>query len=162
MTQQPESNSAEPPAQTLPASPPAIPGSALKQLGAFFSDNAWLSLFTLLLLLGLVGGLYHYSAKLVTSSLALVTSSGGTTETRSIGSSAHMGQCGQVLAIFRREATLQQLTGLMQGVDAVVVYGPNENSAFELRVNAERARAVAQALETSPLVSVASVQAECL
>ena len=140
-----------------PHQPSAIPTSLawLGHLSAFFSNNAWLSLFTLLLLLGLVGGLWHFTDQLQPPA------TGKALLSRNLGAVPSTASCGQVLAIFRPEATLRQISGLLQSVDAVLVYGPDENGAFELRVPPRLARATAQALEKSPITHVASARPEC-
>ena len=147
-----DKNTPAPPHQT--STPPASLGW-LGHLGAFFSNNAWLSLFTLLLLLGLVGGLWHFTDRLQPPA------TGKAPLSRSLGAVPSTAPCGQVLAIFRPEATLRQISGLLQSVDAVLVYGPDENGAFELKVPARLARATAQALEKSPITHVASARQEC-
>lgn len=113
----------------------------------------------MLLLLGLAGGLGKYTARLAPHS---VTASSATTGTRSMGGVTTGAACGQVLVLLEGAATVKQVSQLLQSVDAVVVYGPNENGAFELRVPAVDARRIAQALETSPAVRLASVQPDCL
>ena len=60
------------------------------------------------------------------------------------------------------EATVKQVSQLLQSVDAGVVYGPNENGAVELRVATVDARRIAQALQASSVVRLASVQSDCL
>ncbi len=137
------------PASTAPSAP-----QGLHKLSAFFASHAWLSLFTVLLLLGLVGGLAKYTARLAPASTSAAPG------TRSLGAPAT--SCGQVLVLWEGAATLKQAAQLLQSVDAVVVYGPNENGAFELRVPRNDARRIAQALETSPAVRMASVQSGCL
>jgi hypothetical protein len=129
---------------------------SLHALSAFFASHAWLSLFTMLMLLGLAGGLGKYTAR-----LAPAASTSATAGTRSLGGAATP-TCGQVLVLWDGAATLKQATQVLQSVDAVVVYGPNENGAFELRVPRDEARRIAQALETSPAVRMASVQPACL
>ena len=133
---------------------------ALDSLGAFFSDNAWLSLFTLLLLFGLTGGLFRYVASM--HPVGFVVASGdASTLTRGVQMAGPTHRCGPVLAIFKRDITVRQVSDVLQTLDAVIIYGPDENGAFELQVSARRAREVAEALEKSSLVSAASARPEC-
>jgi hypothetical protein len=143
----------------MPVSTDSFAPPWLQKLSAFFANHAWLSLFTMLLLLGLAGGLAKYTARFVPPSGAAFSAATGA---RSLGGATAGAACGQVLVLLEGGATVKQVSQLLQSVDAVVVYGPNENGAFELRVPAVDARRIAQALETSPAVRLASVQSDCL
>jgi hypothetical protein len=132
-------------------------------IGAFFSRHAWLSLFTLLVLMGLVGGLFKLGGSMPKGSAAAPTpvQAGQPSQTRSFGAATQNTSCGQVLASFSASATVQQITGLLRSLDTVISYGPNENGAFELRTSPALAAQVALALETSPLVTLATAQPQC-
>ena len=157
-----------------PPPPTPIPSGEAKQrtpnvqplswLSAIFSSRAWLSLFTLLILAGLLGGLIKLTAdqssKVKTSGSGL-TQSGEPAKTRSFGSAIQNASCGQILVTFNSTATLQQVASMLRTLDAVISYGPNENGAFELRVSPGLAADVARALETSPIVTLATPQPQC-
>lgn len=152
---------------SLPSLPPSAQSKVsanpvLVWLSAVFSDRAWLTLFTLLVLMGLVGGLFKLTNGMALNKRANAPSTAaGPVETRSFGSASQNASCGQVLVFFSGSATLQQVSSLLRSVDAVLSYGPNENGAFELRTSAALAADVARALELSPLVTLATAQPRC-
>ena len=160
-----------------PASRPALPKqpgvSLLGRIGHFFSEEAWLSLFTLLLLLGLVFGLQHFAQKIASKPVTVAAERKG----RGIdaGAPAALDGCGQIVVQLSEAGTLRQLAALLRQFDATVVYGPDENGAFALRAGAAgdsgqggnahdarngRAVAVATAMEKSELVVTANAR-EC-
>ncbi len=125
----------------------------LHRAGLFFSQSAWLSLFTLLMLMGLVFGLAGYVAKVKTPR---APASGPASAPRGLDGAVDARTCGEVLVIFAQASTLAQTSGLLRSLDAVLVYGPDENDSWTLRVRPESAAAVVTALRQSGLVVTAN------
>lgn len=131
-------------------------------VGSFFSSHAWLSLFTLLVMLGLVLGLTNVSKKIAQNSPERSTVLAGTTGTRSLSAFvAPVANCGQILVFFRSESTMSQATSALQQVDAFIVFGPNENQAYEVRVDTTDLVGVQKVLEGSPAVAMTSLNLTC-
>ncbi|MDB5894778.1 MAG: hypothetical protein JWQ88_2309 [Rhodoferax sp.] len=152
---------------------PEKPARLQDRIRRFFSDEAWLSLFTLLVLLGLVVGLQQFAKKVATPTLAPP----GERKGRGIdaGASAAPDACGQIVVQLAEAGTLRQLVALLRQFDATVIYGPDENGAFALRASDvggavdaaaagrrrdARAVAIATAMEKSDLIVTANAR-EC-
>jgi hypothetical protein len=134
------------------------------KVGQFFSDQAKLSLFVLMLLAGLVIGLtpiawtygHSYTA-------AASTGSSSPTKGGAPNQAGGNNRCNQILVSFASTATIAQIADLLQKLDANIAFGPNENGAYELAVVADSAVAVVAALNRAEaLVVVASLRERCL
>ena len=131
-------------------------------VGSFFSSHSWLSLFTLLVMLGLVLGLTNVSWKISQNTAASSTVPAGVTGTRSAGAFvAPSANCGQVLVFFRPDSAMSQVTSVLQQVDAFIVFGPNENQAYEIHVDTADLVGVQKALEGSSAVAMTSLNLNC-
>lgn len=136
----------------------------LTKVGQFFSSQAWLSLFILMLFTGLVAALapiaWTYGRPAVGSTAAPGTSA---TKGGAANAGSSSGRCNQVLVSFVSTATIAQIAQLLEGLDASIAFGPNENSSYELAVSASTAAAVVQALNRAEaLVVVATLRERCL
>ena len=136
----------------------------LTKIGQFFSSQARLSLFVLMLFTGLVAALapiaWTYGRPVVSSAAVSESSAtkGGATSTGN--SNCH---CNQVVVSFVSTATISQITQLLESLDVSIAFGPNENSSYELAVSANTADAVVQALNRAEaLVVVATMSDPCL
>jgi len=131
-------------------------------VGSFFSSHAWLSLFTLLVMLGLVLGLTNVSRKISQNTAASSTVLASVTGTRSAGAFvAPTANCGQILVFFRPDSAMSQVTNVLQQVDAFIAFGPNENQAYEIHVDTADLVGVQKALEQSSAVAMTSLNLNC-
>jgi len=147
---------------------------ALALLGAVFSSHAWLTLFTLLVLMGLSIGLTRAGLRIATNSASTnaVVSKGA--ESRSWGITSDdsdlavatpgrsdASACGQFLVVFRPESSASQVIKALQLTDSFVVFGPDENLAFEVRVGVNQAKTAQRVLEESHVVASAKPNPSC-
>lgn len=146
---------------------------ALARIGPLFSSHAWLTLFTLLMLMGLFSGLLRVSLNIAAGSSQTKTAASIGIGTRSWNISGDEGlaaetasfpvgnTCGQLMVVFKPESTARQIIGVLQRIDSFVVFGPNENHAFELRVGSADTKVTQKFLEESSAVMSASPNPRC-
>ena len=148
---------------------------SLALLGSLFSSHAWLTLFTLLVLMGLVMGLTKAGLRIAISSPATsaMVSKGGESRSWSIAGddntkleaqisgAPNVNTCGQFLIAFRPDATIGQITKTLQLADSFVVFGPNENLAFEVHVGSEKTKVAQKIFEESSTVASANPNPRC-
>jgi len=107
-----------------------------------FSQHAWLSLLTILLLMGSALGLWW----------AHPSSATGAEKTRSaVGASL----CSHASLALHPQTTVEQLKRMLKAEDALIQYGPDEFGEFQLRFGATEPSAAAQRLrERAEVVDV--------
>lgn len=144
------------------ASERTTPANRFGLLSDFFANNAWLSLFTLLIFGGVALGLgraWTFKPVLSSASSSSVKEPGA----RGIDApSTGAVSCAQLAVHFQSNASLRELGRLLRGLDAAIVFGPDENGAYRLRVAPKVVGASMKALESSPLVTSAEILAGCL
>lgn len=91
----------------------------LLQCSRGFSQHAWLSLLTILLLLGAFLGLWYAHPSTQT-----------TDSTRSGGGQA---LCSHASLGLQPSASVAELTGMLKAEDARIIYGPDEFGEYQLR-----------------------------
>src|ERR1035437_1910207 len=150
-------------------------GRSLALLGSLFSSHAWLTLFTLLVLMGLFMGLTKAGLRIAKSSLSTsaTASKGGESRSWSItgddntkldaltSGASDVNTCGQFLIAFRPDATISQISKTLQSADSFVVFGPNENLAFEVHVGSEKTKVAQKIFEESSAVASANPNPRC-
>lgn len=133
----------------------------IERCGALFEKRSLLVLFTLMLLSGLALGLVPVAYVYLMKRVQTLEPIGPALASRGGMTSAIAGRCNQVLIRFASSAPIGSVGRLMDQVDASIVFGPDQDGAFELSVPAERVDAIVFNLNASDLVVVASRQPSC-
>ena len=131
----------------------------LSKIGNFFSSRAWLSLFTLLIFLGLFVGLSRVLATIAAP--RPTASASGKDATRSGPKIEQRVACGALVVFFKPNATISQINDLLQRVDGTIIYGPNENEAYEIRLLTSNVVSIKNVVESSTAVSLVTVNPQC-
>ena len=130
-------------------------------LSDFFANNAWLSLFTLLIFGGAAIGLgraWTFKPDKPSMGSSSVKEPGARgVDPPSTGAVS----CAQLAVHFQSNASMRDLGRLLRGVDATIVFGPDENGAYRLRVEPTAVEASVRTLESSPMVISAEMLAGC-
>lgn len=119
--------------------------------GEVFGKRAYLIATTMMLLAGLVIALLPIAYGYLRTP-GQVTS---TSQSRG-GEGAAATPCDRVLVSFSRAATMAQVGALLDRLGASILYGPNENGAYEVRVRPESVEAVISTLEKEEGVVIAA------
>jgi hypothetical protein len=127
----------------------------LKVVEDFFANKAY---FTLFILMVMLAGLASFGVPFIKSGGApLANASGGTR------SSAAAGRlCGQFEVVFSSSAKFSDVEAFLKTTGLSIVFGPNENGAYELRYSRGSTGIYVQALEQSSLISRFDLAAQCL
>jgi hypothetical protein len=135
----------------------------LTSIGVLFSSHAWLSLFTLLVLMGLFMGLSKVSLQISNPKVESVgaTTAGSNSRSWDDTDTRRSGLCGQLLLVMRPQATVGQLNAVLQEFDSFVVFGPNENLAYEVHIGSKDRQMARKVFEESAVVADASPNSRC-
>lgn len=135
----------------------------LGMMSNFFASQAMLSMFTLLVLLGLVIALAPAGWRYASLQFRPVTGQYATTsDSRSLGTNNVPARCSQIMVIFNSTSNVGRISALLEQLDTTIAFGPNENGAFELSTTSASASRVAEALNrASDAVISASLQRRC-
>lgn len=127
----------------------------LKRVEDFFANKAYFTLFVLMIMLA---GLASFGVPFIKSGGApFTTATGGT---RSADGSGRL--CGQFEVVFTSSAKISDIEALLKTTGLFIVFGPNENGAYELRYSRGSTGIYMQALEQSSLIARFDLVPQCL
>ena len=144
---------------------PMAPNTRTARLGVqalsfFFANHAWLSLFTLLIFGGVAVGLSRaWSHKPDLQPPA--ASSSKEPGTRGVDAVATTAFCAQLVVHLQGAASVRELGQLLRSLNSTIVFGPDENGAYRLRMEPNDVDANRSALELSAAVLSTEVLARC-
>jgi hypothetical protein len=127
----------------------------LKFIEDFFANKAY---FTLFILMVMLAGLASFGVPFIKA--------GGTYSqpfsagTRSATAPGRL--CGQFEVVFSGNAKISDIEAFFKTTGLIIVFGPNENGAYELRYSRGSAGIYVQALEQSSLVARFDLVPQCL
>ncbi|HDR9482150.1 hypothetical protein BLA13014_08188 [Burkholderia aenigmatica] len=140
------------PTRSIPRARSRAPAAAFAAAAEWLGSRSAFVLMLLLLEAGLLLGVAQVAADLRAQRAPQAGATRG----------AAGAVCADAAVTFRRTATERDMTLLLVQYGATIVYGPDENGAYEVRVAPGDARAATlQALRDAPIVADLGLSAAC-
>lgn len=137
--------------------PPDQLNRFLERRGQWLSENATLTLVTLLVFLGITVG-FGYSLHAIHVKEKALASDAGVASRGGIG---RMETCAHAAVDFEPDASAAAIRGALRAAEAVVTYGPDEFGRYQLRLSGGTRGAGIAALRASSVVSSVTAYPEC-
>jgi hypothetical protein len=129
----------------------------LERRGLWLSNNATLTLVTLIVFLGITAGFIYALMRID----AERQRAGGGPSTTTRGASALLASCAHAAVDFDPAATMADIRQVMRAAEGFVTYGPDEFGRFQVRLVDGAQGVGVQTLRATPAVASVRTYPEC-